>query len=490
VATLLTASLVAAGLVGALPAGAQDDTTTTTTTTASTSTTLPGPAAPTTTTTSTPGSPTTPGGSTTTTTIEPGDTGSHPGDDAVTTTTSPDRALQLVPPPLDLTAISELSAVRRGDAVAAARAVADLANLAAGQELARATASLEAATARLAEADAALESARGAARAATATAEAARKRITDLAVESYQLAMGADPAVFVTPTDILRGSEGWQDYNRARSFSEAAAESLDRQQRSAEDAASAAAEAVEAAEATREQLGAAAEAARRARDDRQDLAEAVAADGARRIEDAEATGEALVDPTRGPAILGASVVPARYMADFVRARGRPHPSIDVDALAATYIAEGEAEGVQGDIAFTQSILETGWFNFGGSMVEVADHNYAGIGACDSCSSGFAYPTPAEGVRAQIQLLRTYAQRDLRTDMLANPPAGRAPERVGVRGCCQTWMALTGVWATAPNYGVRILQLYNEMLVFAAGRQRADVAALAAAQAPPPATPQP
>jgi hypothetical protein len=46
------------------------------------------------------------------------------------------------------------------------------------------------------------------------------------------------------------------------------------------------------------------------------------------------------------------------------------------------------------------------------------------------------------------------------------------------------MELTGVWATADNYGVRILEIYNELLVFAAARQRQDLALLAAVQAAP------
>jgi hypothetical protein len=50
------------------------------------------------------------------------------------------------------------------------------------------------------------------------------------------------------------------------------------------------------------------------------------------------------------------------------------------------------------------------------------------------------------------------------------------------------MELTGVWATADNYGVRILEIYNELLVFAAARQRQDLALLAAAQAAAPAVP--
>jgi hypothetical protein len=172
----------------------------------------------------------------------------------------------------------------------------------------------------------------------------------------------------------------------------------------------------------------------------------------------------------GPTILGGTLLEAADLAAFVRARGTPHPTVDVEALAGHFIDEGVAEGVRADLAWAQSIIETGYFGFAGSMVDPSDHNYAGIGACDSCTDGFSYGTPQLGARAQIQLLRAYADRSATAAGLARPPVGKPPERLGVRGCCPTWMALAGVWATATHYGVTILQLYNEMLRFAVARR--------------------
>ena len=42
------------------------------------------------------------------------------------------------------------------------------------------------------------------------------------------------------------------------------------------------------------------------------------------------------------------------------------PEISVEALAQIYLDEGATAGVRGDIAFCQSILETGWFRWPGS----------------------------------------------------------------------------------------------------------------------------
>lgn len=183
----------------------------------------------------------------------------------------------------------------------------------------------------------------------------------------------------------------------------------------------------------------------------------------------------------GPTILGPALLGPDDMAAFVRARGLSDPSVDLGVLAATYVDEGNAEGVRADLAWAQSIIETGFFGFAGSMVRAGDNNFAGIGACDSCTSGFRYGTPQLGVRAQIQLLRTYADPKVTAKALSRPAVGKAPEQVGVRGCCSTWMALSGRWATGPQYGIKILTVYNQMLQFTADRRAA--ARTAAAQTP-------
>jgi hypothetical protein len=94
------------------------------------------------------------------------------------------------------------------------------------------------------------------------------------------------------------------------------------------------------------------------------------------------------------------------------------------------------------------------------------NNFAGIGACDSCPTGFDFATPLAGVRAQAQLLHAYADNALRIATLANPAVGSNPDRLSVRGCCPTWNKLTGTWATDPNYGPKLMTVYLSMLQFA------------------------
>ena len=90
-------------------------------------------------------------------------------------------------------------------------------------------------------------------------------------------------------------------------------------------------------------------------------------------------------------------------------------------LAQLFLWEGAAENVRGDIAFAQSIVETGYFGYVGSIVKASNWNFAGMGACDSCNSGRQFPSPQIGVRVQIQDLRNYADTDSRASNLRNPP---------------------------------------------------------------------
>lgn len=124
-------------------------------------------------------------------------------------------------------------------------------------------------------------------------------------------------------------------------------------------------------------------------------------------------------------------------------------------LATAYINEGGAQDIRGDMAFAQSVLETGSFT---NDDTIRFNNFAGIGHCDSCATGFAFATPSLGVRAQIQLLADYTQRGVK---MAHPLVDRRLH--GPSGCCQTWRELTHTWATNGNYGAKIMGVYREML---------------------------
>lgn len=167
-----------------------------------------------------------------------------------------------------------------------------------------------------------------------------------------------------------------------------------------------------------------------------------------------------------PSILGPSALTAAELVSWFNASGYADlTSTPISQLAQWYISEGKAEGVRGDLAFAQAVLETGGFS---SPDAVNLNNYAGIGHCDTCSAGWKFPSPQMGVRGQIQLLRAYAEPGLTAAQLSNPPviAQLAPQVQIARGCCATWQSLTGVWATDPIYGPVILGIYQQMLDWA------------------------
>ena len=178
-----------------------------------------------------------------------------------------------------------------------------------------------------------------------------------------------------------------------------------------------------------------------------------------------------------PQILGLPAVTAAEMAGwFASTKHHANPTAPITQLAADYLAAGASTGVRADLAFTQSIIETGYFSFpGGGQLAGTDNNFAGIGACDSCAHGFQFPDALTGVTAQLQLLEAYASPTPVPTPLIGP--------IGVGGCCATWSALAGTWATNPHYGISILTVYKSMLDYAIPEQL-----VAAGLAPPGSAP--
>ena len=177
----------------------------------------------------------------------------------------------------------------------------------------------------------------------------------------------------------------------------------------------------------------------------------------------------LAGPSNTPAgavsLLGGSALNAGQLAAWYHWEGYADlTSVSIEQLASWYIQAGTREGLRGDVAFAQAVLETGGFS---SPDAVDLNNYAGIGHCDSCASGWQFPSPNGGVVGQVQLLRIFATTS------APPPGAPGPVLPSLTvsqqheaGCCPSVESLTGVWATDPTYGSQILSIYQQMLDFA------------------------
>lgn len=151
------------------------------------------------------------------------------------------------------------------------------------------------------------------------------------------------------------------------------------------------------------------------------------------------------------------------------ARAAYRASVPVETLARHFIEEGAAEGVAGDVAFVQAIVETGWFRFPG-LVSPAQNNFGGLGATDQHPAPATFPDARTGVRAQIQHLRAYADPTAvacTTPPLRRPCADPRFHLVVPKGKTRSWNEMGGGnWATSPEYGQTILQLYRDALVTA------------------------
>jgi Mannosyl-glycoprotein endo-beta-N-acetylglucosaminidase len=164
-------------------------------------------------------------------------------------------------------------------------------------------------------------------------------------------------------------------------------------------------------------------------------------------------------------ILGPSRLTAKQMADFVVSEhDRPHVTVSIEELAKLYLDEGAKTGVRGDVAFAQSILETGGFANPGSAP--TDNNFAGIGWCDTCAHGFDFADADTGVRAQMQLLRIYVDPAFPDATYKDKILLPGTLTLGFRGKVQTWWDLWGTWATGALYGQRVYDIYERMVLFA------------------------
>lgn len=110
-------------------------------------------------------------------------------------------------------------------------------------------------------------------------------------------------------------------------------------------------------------------------------------------------------------IMGVAVATAAQMEIYVLGVN-PEPKLvgcTAGQLAEMFLEEGRAEGVRGDVAWAQALLETGYFKYG-RIVTPDMNNYSGIGALYEDRPGFAarFDSPRMGVRAQIQHLKAYA----------------------------------------------------------------------------------
>ena len=121
-----------------------------------------------------------------------------------------------------------------------------------------------------------------------------------------------------------------------------------------------------------------------------------------------------------------------------------------------FCEEAEAEGVRPDVAFCQSMHETGWLKFGGD-VQPNQFNFAGIGATGEVC-GASFESARIGIRAQIQHLKAYASKEGLKNECVDPRFNFVR-----RASAEYVTDLSGKWAVGSSYGNKILNLIDILL---------------------------
>ena len=163
-------------------------------------------------------------------------------------------------------------------------------------------------------------------------------------------------------------------------------------------------------------------------------------------------------------IAGTAQATAQQMQAYIK-KVNPNVAQSVLDMIPYYLSEGRAEGIRGDIAFAQSCLETGNFTFTGSAVTLEQNNFCGLGVLENSMKGAAFDTPQLGIRAQIQHLKAYANREPLQNACIDPrfhlvTRGAAPtvQYLGIQENPQGYG-----WAAGADYGVKILNILENIL---------------------------
>jgi len=170
----------------------------------------------------------------------------------------------------------------------------------------------------------------------------------------------------------------------------------------------------------------------------------------------------------GTPILGPAQYSARQLTAWYAAGGhRSRATVPIGILTQLFLDEGALEGVRGDVAFCQAMVESAWLSFPTARMPPGNNNFSGLGANDGGTGSSAFPDARTGVRAQVQHLKGWAA-PIRSAQLSRPLVDPRWTHFRSTGQIRDWDQLGGGrWASDPRYGSTILAVYGR-LVRAAG----------------------
>lgn len=170
-------------------------------------------------------------------------------------------------------------------------------------------------------------------------------------------------------------------------------------------------------------------------------------------------------------IMGTTSTTATQMANYFTVKGGKYPysgnsvAPTIKDFCQIYIDECNVEGVKAEVAFAQTMMETGFLRFGGD-VKKEQYNFAGLGATGNGASGNRFESIRIGIRAQVQHLKAYASKENLNQTCVDERYKYVTKGVApyVEWLGQKENPNGKGWATAVNYGYNIVNLYLKPLL--------------------------
>ena len=170
-------------------------------------------------------------------------------------------------------------------------------------------------------------------------------------------------------------------------------------------------------------------------------------------------------------IAGDSSVTVEQMVNYYKKSGKPYPAealkaggaATIEEFCQIYYEECEIEGIKAEVAFVQSMIETGFLQFGGS-VKIEQFNFAGLGATGNGVSGNSFENVRIGIRAHVQHLKCYANDEPLKNECVDPRWG---EWLRGKAPYVEWLSIpnnpngTG-WAGDVDYAAKLLKGIQDM----------------------------
>lgn len=161
------------------------------------------------------------------------------------------------------------------------------------------------------------------------------------------------------------------------------------------------------------------------------------------------------DPKDLGEIIGSGNLSVSALEAFLRSVN-PEALRQFPDIVELYLEEAAIEGVNPDVAFAQALLETDYFRFS-SKNKPIQNNFGGLGAIGGSGEGATFSNAREGVRAQIQHLKAYANREPLVKKIVDPRF-----RFVARGSAPRVELLSNRWSADPMYGEKVLAILRRL----------------------------